>query len=158
LRYRTTDTSRQNGRLFGNGGAVGAQGVLHNAGSGAVNSESYAFGTARVVGSQPESEADPLALAADGNWHWAGTGMDRATNTFSYYVDHHLVASKPIGQIGSVSFANLLIGANSSDTNYAARLTSVDEFRLYDRALTAGEVRDLITPSIAVPEPGTVVG
>ena len=155
LRYRSTDTSQQNGRLFGNGG--GTPGIFHNAGSGARNSGSYVYTAAVSIASDPEGASDPFAFTADGLWHWTIAVLDRNTSTFSYYVDAHLIVSKPFGLLGSVNFTDILIGANSWDTNYAARLTSVDDFRLYNHALSSAEVNQLVGPVASVPEPSSLL-
>src|SRR5207248_186018 len=125
LRYRSTDTTQGNGRLFGNS-STAKPGILHSSGSGVRNSESFITGTAGLINFAPDFAANPFAFTADGLWHYTITVLDRNTSTFRYYVDDHLIMSKPFGALGSVDFSNLLIGANSfggANTFFSARET-----------------------------------
>jgi hypothetical protein len=155
IRYLTTDTSQHNGRMFGNWGPDG--GMFHNSTSGAPNSETGVRGTLGVCSSSAESLANSHAFTADGQWHWTITVVDRENGIFRYQVDDHLIVSKSLGTIGTVSFANILIGAQSDVVPfawYSARATKVDDFRLYSQALSPEEVAQLVNRGeISVEQP-----
>jgi hypothetical protein len=155
IKYRSTDTALQNGRLFGVNSGSTYLVYNYNAGGTAQSHGSFG-GTEGTFNYGNRDTPNPLAITTDGDWHWAVVVLNRDTSTVSYYVDANVISSASYAALGEVPFANLTIGrfngdGTDSSTSYGARLTSVDEFRLYDHALSAAEVS-------AIPEPSALVG
>jgi hypothetical protein len=160
IRYKSTDTSQNDGRLFGGRNASGVGFVFdYNAGA---TPEAFGalYGTnATVDYGHPSGNPDPLAVTTDGFWHWAVVVLDRSAQSMDYYVDTQLVQSQTYTQLGALSFADLAVGrfngAIGTDTDFGARLTAVDDVRLYSTAFTHAAVLNLENGT-AVPEPATL--
>lgn len=154
IRFSTTDTSQQNGRLFGNHFSVPGVGIGYNRAATA-NASAYARGTGGSAGFF-DLAAGPEGYVADGQWHWIVLVLDRDASQGRAYID---AASEvqAIGSLGSASLADLRIGSSNDPQiggqAYGAMLTNVDDFRVYDYALSPEQVAELI----AVPEPASVI-
>jgi hypothetical protein len=144
IKYKSTDSTGNNGRLVG-GNYPGLE-FDYNAGA---TPEAYGRLNLLIYG-HSNGTVDPRAVTTDGNWHWAVLTVDRggASPIVDYYVDTHLITTSS-STLGPIDFSNISIGRDSGDVTYAARLTTVDDFRLYDTALSATQVAN-------VPEPATL--
>ena len=120
---------------YGGGPAVGWSDGVTTAGAGA-------------------PKTSPMAL---NRWyHVAGT-LDGDNSAF--YVDGVLVGSGTKATFGLLNQASLKagIGFDSSRNDYAFQ-GLIDDFRIYNRALSAAEVASLASGSLAQGEPGSVAG
>jgi hypothetical protein len=83
----------------------------------------------------------------DGEWHFLTMTADVGTDTSKLYIDGELKNTQGWNWTGTVSQFQL----TSRLFDSARALTAdIDEFRIYDEALSATEVADLMT---AIPEP-----
>jgi len=96
----------------------------------------------------------------DGRWHHAVLTVEDSGN-LKGYVDGELELSTALlGNLGSSANRRLLIGAHrdDGDTAYSTFLTgSVDDVRVYNRALTEEEIKHLYRPGIKATQPDPVV-
>jgi hypothetical protein len=158
IEMRSTDTSQNNGRLFGNNFSSAGivldynEGITAKSGMGVRDTNGFFPG---VFG----PTAGPEAIVTDGKWHWMVLVVDRAANQMRGYIDLNSEQVDITG-LAATSFTGLLIGSgnDSGVTTYAARLTDVDEFRLYDHALTQAEVVALVAGPVAAPQPLSLSG
>ncbi|NQV27253.1 MAG: hypothetical protein HQ518_23135 [Rhodopirellula sp.] len=146
IRYLSTDAAQTNGRLFGNGnGGANTSGIAHtyNRGVSASSATFLSDGT-RGFDSFPDADGNAAAITTDGEFHWAVTTVDRANGLAKTYVDDVLISAVSIVDLQTVSFNGISIGRHSSDPKFGARGTSVDDFRIYDQALSPAEVLELV--------------
>lgn len=147
--FRTTERSYQLPAVFGAGDATGDAAALE-----------ISFGRpsalVRDTGQSPsDNRLTHAANLDDGQWHHLAmtfTGGD--DDTLRLFVDGRFSAAgtRPAGTI-NISDWNVAREYGGSDQYYYAG--SLDDVRMYDRALSAGDVRELYT--LFVPEPGTLV-
>lgn len=148
IKYKSIDTAQNNGRLLGNRTAVGKKGFEL-----AYNDGLLANGYASVVGStgdistQVESNATPNGNTTDGEFHWVIATVDRATDSFNFYVDAHHITTKVITGIGSIDFDDISLGRITGFPNFGARLTTLDDFRIYNTAFSQSNVNQLVNAS-----------
>jgi hypothetical protein len=134
--YECTDAAMTNGRLFGNTVGINAD---YNDGTVA-----YAYGivtdqtgAARLVGSE-----NPR-VTTDGNWHCQVIVVDREGGEARELIDANLTHDTALGSFGTISTSGLVIGAAKNNDTFGARKMLVDDFRIYDRALSAPEISQL---------------
>lgn len=145
IKYRTTDAAQTNGRLFGNWTYTATASVVHDYNVGVdPRALDSAEGTSGTV-------AGWTTTVTDGNWHWIATVVDQARGEYRQYVDKTFAQITPMN-IGTTSFDNLYIG-RCLDPYYGARLTAVDEFRIYDIPFNSDDLALLDAP---IPEPTTL--
>ncbi len=149
LRIRSTDTNQINGRLFGNAAPVGSgSGIVLDYNAGGVPEAYHSVQGTYAVLSSADVAGDPRAYVTDGNWHWIAVVVDRSNNLTLQYVDGSLVSSESLGaEIGFISMSDLAIGRVTGQPHYAARLTAVDEFLLFDTALEPNQIPGVPEPS-----------
>ncbi len=77
----------------------------------------------------------------DGNWHHVAVSVDRSAEIANFYVDG-VVEQEPFTNIGSlVDTATLYIGYRKKTGEEAYFDGSIDEVRIYNRALSSEEIR-----------------
>jgi hypothetical protein len=156
IRFNSTDTTQQNGRLFGNNFTSAGFTMDYNRFLGA-NAEINVRDNGTTAAHFFDTSAGSEAHVTDGGWHWMVLVVDRSDSQARGYIDQAMQLRDVTG-LGSVSFANLRIGASSDAGNptggdFGARLTAVDDFQLYDNPLTDQQVRALVSGDASVPEP-----
>jgi len=159
IQYRSTDAAMTNGRLFGRNplSPPGSElTFVYNAGNVPEAYASVSDTNNKKMVTLSNVRGNLLAVTTDGQWHWGVVVLDRAAGELRQYVDTTLVASVDFAELGPVLFSDLSIGRINLNPTFGARLTAVDDFQLYDRALSAGEVRALVVPAAAIPEPGSL--
>jgi len=106
------------------------------------------------AGSDPAANALAHGISlADGKWHhMAMTFTGGADDTLTLYVDGQFSAARTQAA-GSFDVDGWSLGSKYNDSQYFAG--SMDDVRMYARALNAGEIAQLHNP--AVPEPGTLM-
>lgn len=147
MKFKSTDTSQLNGRLFGNGGSSANGLIVIN-----YNDVDTAEATAAIRGStgtlllfELEARGNPDALVTDGDWHWVTLTLDRVGSVAQYFVDEVLIDSQSFTNLGSVSLNDLSLGAVFFTPQFSARATVVDDFRMFDIPLSAAQVENLVT-------------
>ncbi len=146
VRIDNWDSSGWTG-IITKGDVAGNYDLIRNGNTGSVGF--YVQDKGFVVGS---------TVVNDGQWHMLTGVLDLAGGVQAMYVDGVLDASANVSGAATASndqpllFNGLLDGSTGWDT---ARWFdgAMDEVRLYDRALTAGDVLELYS----VPEPATLV-
>ncbi len=150
VRFKTLDSSTNNGRLMGDN--VGGKGFNLNYNSSLTGEAHGAiFGTSSNVFYGNYATVNPAGIVTDGNWHWAVVTHDAVAKEVKFYIDGQLIDTDSYTNLGQMSYNGMAIGRynGAGATNYAARLTTVQEFQLHDVALSAAQVA-------AIPEPGTL--
>lgn len=94
---------------------------------------------------------NPDALVSDGNWHHIAWTASQADNTSILYVNGVQVGSSSWSATTGVKLWMLGKEKGVDIRNYNG---AIDDFRLYDFALTQSQIQDLIP---VIPEPATVV-
>ena len=82
IKYWSTDTGQQNGRIAG-----------HNPFGFDYNAVSRPTAAAGVDGVVLYDESNPQSYTTDGNLHWQIVVVDRVENRFDFYVDSNLIDS-----------------------------------------------------------------
>ncbi|MCP4377997.1 MAG: PEP-CTERM sorting domain-containing protein [bacterium] len=111
-----------------------------------------------------------IGIAADNTWYHIAVSVDRTNAKLSWYVNG--VAETVMTSVGSFLDASGNIAAGFGNVKYDAELQiggnnnggafqgMVDDFAIYDIALSAGEVAGLadgsLTPDNLIPEPATM--
>lgn len=156
IRMRSLDTAQVNGRLFGNNFSQSGVGIGYNR---EATANAGIFVRDNTTGAFFfDTAAGPEGLVTDGDWHWMGMVVDR-TNNMAYAFIDDVVNSQGIGGMGSISLSNLRIGSLTNPSafgdSFGAKDTWVDDFRVYNHALTSSEILNL--PITAVPEPSSLI-
>jgi len=89
------------------------------------------------------NSGDSTINLRDGNWHYVVVTFDRGGNA-NYYTDNKIGTPRNISASGNSSISNtqdVHIGMYNTATNYFLGL--IDEVRVYNRALSASEVKAL---------------
>lgn len=148
IKYKSTDTSQNNGRLLGNRTAAGKKGfnLTYNDGLLA-NGYATIAGSTAEISTQVESNATPNGNTTDGEFHWVIATVDRATDSFNFYVDAHKITTKVITGIGSIDFDDISLGRITGFPNFGARQTTMDDFRIYNTAFSQSNVNQLVNAS-----------
>lgn len=153
IRYRSSDTGGQNGRLFG-GGWGGPQIVYdYNAGASASATFQIQDSNGQVLNAGWQN-SNPGAITTTGQWLWGIGVLDRENQNMRVYVNNQLIEQTNFSSLGSIAFPALTLGAVHGQLQSSATMTDVESFRLYNHALSPDEVGDLVQ---TVPEPGTMV-
>lgn len=140
VRYKSTDTGRQNGRLFLNY----TNGMAYNAG----NQACAYVGLSSSVGQQinvPSTVSGPnpclnTTQTTDGNYHWQILCVDRAQARAFHYVDAIHAASTSIAGFGRIGLEKFLLGTDPVYHWYGARQTTVEDVCIFNRSLSSNEV------------------
>jgi hypothetical protein len=98
---------------------------------------------AAVASSTGRTEATSTTSIVDGSWHNVAMTVDRETQTLSLYIDGELVDARALVQGSSTTTAPLYIGHERRREVYFAG--AIDDVALFDRALSADEIRQLQT-------------
>jgi len=141
--YKTTDNFQYNGRLFGNHPSLT---IDYNAGIKA-QAYSHVYDGSNHYYVAYQADNNPNAITTDGQFHWQFLVLDRENNSLSQYIDEHLINVTDISGIGLINLNGLVLGASKVSDTYSARLTAVDELRLYNRALSESEIKQLYNPN-----------
>ena len=159
INFKTTDTGKANGRLFGGySNNDTTLGLNYMAGGNSTESANpnISAGIGQQHAAVTSNPADPRGYATDGKWHWEVAVVDRSNDLFSLYLDGYLIGTSTIANLTRpFTLDNHSIGRAEGDgttTSYAARFTTIDDFRVYDVALTSSEIANVS----AVPEPNTI--
>jgi len=139
IRYKSTDTSQQNGRLFGkySGGVV----LDYNSGGIACAYSRVGDGVRDMV--LPPSiytDCSESAQTTDGAYHWQVVSLDRANGLATQQIDIGHAGSASFTNLGRVDLDGLVLGATRPSDTYAARQTTVDEVVIFNRALSGNEI------------------
>ncbi len=143
--FKSANSERQNGRLFASRNAT-EEGVRFNYNRQV--SDMPTFVVSDTIGNNtalPENRASggtPEAYLTNNEWRHVVFGLDRTTEKFLLYIDGVFIEETAI-TLQKVTFQNLILGATKPGDEYGARNTSIDELRIYDRFLTAPEIRTL---------------
>lgn len=156
VRMRSLDTSQVNGRLFGNNFSQSGVGIGYNR---EATANAGIFVRDNTTGAFFfDTAAGPEGLVTDGDWHWMGMVVDR-TNNMAYAFIDDVVNSQGIAGLGSISLSDLRIGSLTNPSafgdSFGAKDTWVDDFRIYNHALSSSEILSL--PITAVPEPSSLM-
>lgn len=150
IKYKTTDSLQQNGRLCGSWYNNGGLAIDYNA---MAQANAYALirdnVRTNIIADGSSFSNNLMARVTDGNWHYQTIILDRNSNLFVEYIDGILIDSMTVTGLGSVGFNNFVIGAtrayeNSTPDLYSARFTTVDDFKMYNRALNADEILAIV--------------
>jgi hypothetical protein len=92
----------------------------------------------------------------DNNWHHCAFVYDETTSGLSFYLDNNLIGTKTWAEHGALGIVNEKINAmrigcgpqgstsDESDNWLASTWKGgLDQFRMYDKALTADEIGEL---------------
>jgi hypothetical protein len=138
IRYRSTDNSQENGRLWGNRFVS----YTYNAGR-----TPYAYCGVVIEDRTYHVGEPPLdrqkAITTDGLWHWHVLVFDRDALTLSQYIDGVLTGKNRVMKVGRIPFDNLVLGATKPNDTYGARATTVSQLRIYRNALADSQVKEL---------------
>ncbi len=142
VKYRSDDVFQFNGRLVGQ-----CPQLTMNYNRGAHPVASVFIQDAFV-----EVPEDPDSITTDGQWHWQFAVVDRDSLTLSMYVDEKLIGSDSFDSLPPTVLDNFWVGANggncsSTTQRFAARLTTVDEFMVWNVALDEEEIQGVINES-----------
>jgi len=154
--YKSTDTVQQNGRLFGNGGpfypntgiCMDYNAIAHPQAYSSVSDGIYRYSVAEY------SDSNPDAITTDGQFHWQTLILDRDNKLIKQYIDNNLIETTPINSLSSIRFDGLVLGATEIGDTYGSRLTTVDEVRIYNRALTETEIQALYSGEFIIVDSG----
>ncbi len=162
LRLRSTDTAQTNGRVFGNHSNI--PGVIFNYNRGASPNAgiSVNFNGGSGLPIFFDTTSGPESRVTDGNCHWMILVVDRSSQTVRAYIDG-LMQQQAAPSLGAVPLSQLRIGGSvssgiSSGTFFGARLTTVEDFRIYDTALNdcqIASIRGLATDPIVATQPAS---
>jgi hypothetical protein len=147
------------------GGQTGEEVVLleKNRWRGSKTPDCYSFvidPTNRLMFNTPAINTSQPGFAvgwADQKWHHAACTFDAATAMVSLYFDGSLIQSKKTREGGSIGAgsAPLTIGARGVGAEAGNHFPGLlDEIRVYDRALTRGEIRALFNQG--APKPAVI--
>jgi hypothetical protein len=145
-------------RMDGNGGGINSQNVIFEQrdddatpfSKSAIlfitryaNNQSYFGVRSSTGGSTVIAQADNAPT--NNEWHhYVATKCD---NSINLYIDGQLAATTPYYQTGNftTSIDHVSIGAhhNTDNQTYGAFNGAIDEFRIYSKCLTSGQVNDL---------------
>ncbi len=150
IRYKTTDTSGLNGRLYGNtwngsGIDFNYNGANRPAPNGLIAQNDG--GTQRwAMFGNFNSNGTPVT--SDGQWHTAVLTVNREMQEAKFYVDGNNISTTfiPFTAPLHTSFANFTIGAlgvSSGGENQAGAKASVDDFQILRGALNDAQVRNI---------------
>ncbi len=140
IRYKSTDTSQRNGVLFANPN----RNIAFNYSSGRLPcaySELW-DGQHRVYLPPGHLNCSNTIPTSDGVYHWQIVTVDRSIGLATQYIDVGYLGSESIAEFGPIRFNNFYLGA-LVDYYYGARETTVDEFCIFNRALSPAEVQML---------------
>jgi hypothetical protein len=140
IRYKTTDKSQINGRLCGsiynNSGIV----IDYNAGDTPSAFAHVLDGSNNYILGRFATNA----VISDGNWHNQTVVVNRQTKTISEFIDGKLIDEIKYTTLNQVNFKDMVIGASRLNDTYGARLTTVDDFKIFRIALNSLQVVNLI--------------
>jgi hypothetical protein len=132
--------------------------ALHDGSNSGVDSANEGvFGALRLRtgGINPPQQSDWLSInETDTAWHHHVVVMNGADDTSSYYLDGVLVSTQT-GKSSSPFTYNAIAASYTDTADYDFR-GQLDEFWIFDQALTGTEVSSLMNIN-AIPEPSTVV-
>lgn len=103
---------------------------------------SLQLGSANVAAGQARVTTDSARSLNDGLWHHFAIVV-RLGQTVTYYVDGAQSSSFPQISLPATTFGPLRFGQSSQGSFPASYSGALDEFRVYNRALTATEVASL---------------
>jgi len=140
-----TISAPQGGPVPGGGGSHVAQSLAGYAGG-----ETDAFGTTPGIGAGGGGYLD------DGGTYMAATVIDFSAGTLSYYLNGSLQQSIAAIPLSSYAFTDVYLGRSPFGVDNRTS-GSVDEFRIYDSALSSGEIAaHFAFGADVVPEPGSM--
>jgi len=145
--YKTTDAAQMNGRLFGSMGAASWIVMDYNAGGQPQAYSAVKGGVSSFYVALSQTK-NPKAVVTDGAIHCEALTLNRAKGMLSQYIDGRLIEAVSVSGTGSISMNNLVLGAAKVGDTYGARLTTVDDLRIYNRALSGSEVAQLAGNSL----------
>jgi len=153
--YKTTDSAQLNGRLFGNAGDSITDGIIMDYNATGRSFASSAVRSGGVLTSVALTASATSAVVTDGAIHCEALIVDRTNGLLQQYVDAQLIDSVSIAGIGAIPMSGLVLGATIANDNFGARLTTVDDLRIYNRALSTAEVAALAGVTVRkVPDTG----
>jgi len=137
LRLRSMDVGEQNGRLFGNNFLSPGIAIGYN--RGGCTTASIALRLPGETHILFDASAGPERVVTDGQCHWLVLVIDRKQQVVRGHVDG-AVQSQVLISDAAANMREFWLGAISepagSGRHYAARLTAVDELRVYNGALS----------------------
>ncbi len=147
IKYKSTDSSGYNGRLFGNtwvnnGLCLNINSPTRPAPNGClVNGSNYAL--------YGNFNPDGTPVTTDGQWHRAVLSVHRDMQTAAFYIDGNPVSASAFDFFHNTSFANLAIGANGgsgyNESHYAAKAV-VDDVQIFNNWMSqtaVGQITDM---------------
>ncbi len=141
VKYRTTDSAGNNGRLYGNTWIDSGVAFNYNAGNRpAPNGLITQDGNYSLFGNFADNGTP---VTTDGQWHRAVLSVNRSTQTMNFYVDNSLVSSGPLNSTAGINFANFAVGAlgvRTNGENTSGAKAAVDDFQIFNSALTESQI------------------
>ena len=157
IHYKSSDTSQNNGRLFGKHSPTDGRsgwGLDYNAGATSCAYAALYVGTNYSVVPPGYVNCSNTIPTTDGVYHWQILCVDRIACVATHYVDVSHVDSTQVASTGLVDFSGITLGATGASDPYAARDTTVASLCIFNRLLSPGEVAALSAgdaPSLCVP-------
>jgi hypothetical protein len=154
--YKSNDLGRVNGRLMGSQKEGKTSGIAF-----IYNSQMQSFAYTSIISDtvrfdpgwqNPDTQT---SFVTDGIYHLQTLVLDRENHFIRYYVDNRLIDSVLYQTLGTLSFDDFTIGSLYGSS--AARNTTIDEVRIYNRPLLSSEIDSLYQFSI-LPEQAFVIG
>lgn len=148
IRYKSTNSSQSNGRLFGNlspnqrtaGIAIDYSAAVTSCAFSAIIFGNYFTNVIDIPTGSAYSCTTNTIPTTDGAYHWQVLCVDRVAGVATQYIDVSYFGSSPISSIGTIDFDGLCLGATGPRDYYAATQTTVNQLCVFNRALTSGEV------------------
>ena len=133
--YTSLDANQSNGRLFGSPGFT----FVYNA-----HSTPYAYG-AVSDGTNHYNLGAPLPdnpmSTTDGLFHCQAIVVDREASIIRHHVDGVLTQEASISELGAIDLGNLVVGGTKPHDSYGARMTNVEDLRIWRGALSAVDLQ-----------------
>ena len=139
IRYKSTDSAQQNGRLCGSQSS--SKSIVLNYNSQTIKNAytSINDGTNNLIIGKNENQL----ITTDNIWHTQVIVLDRENKTFTEYINGIKIAEKPYTKLDKLSFTDFTIGAIKPNDTFGARHTTVDDLKIYNYALSKEEIINL---------------
>ncbi len=145
IKYRTTDSSGNNGRLFGNTWVNSGLVLNYNAANRPAPNGLVASGGQYGLFGNFDPNGTPVTT--NGQYHMAVLTVQHDLRTTTFYVDNQLVSAGNIDFWANPSWANVAVGALGATLNgenhYGAKAV-VEDLQVYNNYMNQTEAFDLV--------------